>query len=311
MPRRLVPLIMLLLVLFGGGVQAQQDSTYVKRFNNRGRVNGGVRYGTRQATLRTSAGEQLRLSNSGVDFRIGGRYKWASYTFSIPLVDLTDTEGREQGKSFGLGLRLYQPQFYFRTRFRTTRGFAIEQSGENNFREDVRLFTSSIFAYYVLNHRRFSVRSSFNQRDRQLKNQGSLLLGALANYQRLKSDGLLAPRASGDIGEIQRFAQSEFGLNAGYTYTLVFGAKNKGFITPLLVGGPEVRLTTIEETGRNRERENIRIDFQYRAQLSIGRNDNRNFLALILEYIPGLDQTDALETRSRQLTAEIRLGRRF
>lgn len=290
-----------------------QDTSYVRRFDFGGRINGGLRYNSSSVRISTLGEDRIRLANSGLDFRIGGRYRWMSYTFSIPIADFTDGTGQENSRGFGLGLRLWRPKGYFRARFRNLIGLELtEQDDQMNFREDLRLFTAGVFAYYVLDHEHFSVRSSFNQRDRQLQSGGSMLLGGLINRQRLKTDmGLVAPRASGELGDITRFAQSEVGLNVGYVYTLTYGKKGKGYVTPLLVGGPEMRFTTIEEQGKARERENVRVDIQWRALLAVGRNGNRNFVALVAEYRPTFDRTDNLRTRSRTITIELRLGRRL
>lgn len=290
------------------GVNAQLwDTTFVEELDMQYRVNTGFRMINNNAKFSTPDGQGFQLENRNLAFRIGGRYKLASYTFSIPISDLGTGTDEEEGRGWGLGLRLYRRYGYFRTQFRYTNGFRLtEKDGSSTFRDDIQLFTAYVFGYHLLSAKQFSLRSSFNQRDRQIKSRGSFLLGGLANRRRLLADNLSIPLNNGKQAEVERFAQTNIGLGGGYAYTQII---NKHFfITPLLYAGPEIRFTNIEREGEGRMAETVRVGLQLRSRLSIGWNTNKYFIALIGDYVPNQDNTVNLDTRDSRTQVELRMG---
>lgn len=302
-------ILLILLCCFGtANLEAQLwDTTFVKEFDYQYRVNTGFRIINDLAEFSTSDGKGFSLENKNLAYRIGGRYKFASYTFSIPISDLGTGTDQEAGKGWGLGLRLYRRYGYFRTQFRFTDGFRLtEEEGKSTFRDDIRLFTVYVYAYHLLNAKRFSLRSSFNQRDQQLKSSGSFLLGGLVNRRRLLADNLTIPLSNNERAEVERFAQTNVGIGGGYSYTLI--VKKTFFVTPLVYAGPELRFTNLQREGEGRMAETVRVGLQLRSRLSIGYNGTRYFAALIGDYIPNVDNTVTLDTRDLNTQLELRLG---
>ncbi|NJC25015.1 DUF4421 family protein [Neolewinella antarctica] len=285
----------------------QWDTTYVQEQTARYRINGGFRVIDDLAEFTTPDGERFEIENRNLAFRIGGRYGIASYTFSIPISDLGTGTDEEQSGGWGLGLRLYRRYGYFRTQFRFTDGFRLtKNNGDGEFRSDIKLFTAYVYAYHLLNARRFSLRSSFNQRDRQLVSSGSFLLGGLITRRRFLADSLAISQEEGASLQLARFAQTNLGVGGGYSYTAII---NKDFfITPLIYAGPELRFTNVQESGRGRMAENVRVGLQLRARLSVGYNVGRYFVALIGDFIPNTDKTATLTTRSSRSQLELRIG---
>lgn len=300
-----------LLFLFAAPLCAQQDTTFIELFANRARINTGLRYKDRSLSFTTPSGESFKLKNEGLAYRIGGRYKQASYTFSIPISDLGTSDGARESKSFSLGLTLFMRSQLLSARFRNTRGFSsVNSDGGTVFREDVDLFTANLYGFRVLNNKRFSLRSSFKQRDRQLKSQGSFLLGGLIDRQLLTSDGIHIPFEDGQDKWVSRVAQTKFGVGLGYAHTFNFG--NHFFITPFAIAGPEFRFLTFDVVNNaRRERENLRVSPRLRTYLAFGWNGERTAVAITSSYLPTLDVSENLETRNNQATVELRITRRF
>lgn len=83
-------------------------------------------------------------------------------------------------------------------------------------------------AYWILNHRKFSTRSIFNNNELQKKSAGSFMVQLQASYQAIKSDsGLLDSQFVSDYGipldENPTDIRSVYmGVSPGYSYTWVF-----------------------------------------------------------------------------------------
>lgn len=308
---RLHPLVILLICFVNTSLCAQRDTSFIELFENRARINTGFRYKDRSLTFSTPSGEDFKLENKGLSFRLGGRYKWASYTFSLPISDLGTGTDEEQSKNFSLGLTLFLRQQLVSGRFRTTQGFrSLSAEGESVFRDDVNLFTATVYGFHVLNNKKFSLRASFKQRDRQLQSQGSFLLGGLVDRQMLTSDGVFIPVEDGQNKWISRMAQTKFGVGLGYAHTFHLG--NHFFLTPFAIAGPEFRFQTFDEvSSARREREQLRVSPRIRGYLALGWNGKRTAVAITSTYLPTLDMSENLETRFNQLNVELRITRRF
>ena len=307
--------ILLGLLLAGAApLAAQPDSTFIELFQNRARVNTGLKVRQRIATFSTAAGEEFELRNENLAFRIGGRYKWASYTFSIPLSDLRTADDQEQSSGFGLGVTLFMRQQLVSARFRSTIGFtSTTPDGVSVFRSDVSLFSANVFGFYVLNNKRYSLRASFKQRDRQLQRQGSFLIGGLIDRVRLKTDeGIFIPLRE-DSGIITRFAQTKFGFGLGYAHTFMLG--RNVFFTPFAIIGPEFRFITHDEPnevgGTERVRDRLTVSPRLRALAAFGWNGRRTAVALTGRYVPTVDRNQNISSRIYENDLELRITRRF
>ena len=273
-------------------------------------MNTGFRYRDRSLELKTSAGEEFTLENRTLTFRIGGRYKFASYTFSIPIADLTATADEERIKNFGLGLTLFMRQNLVSGNFRNTKGFrSVTPEGQRTFRDDVDLFSATIYGFHVFNNERFSLRSSFKQRDRQLKASGSFIGGLLLDRRRLRTDGLVIPLDSGEEELLTRLAQTKIGIGVGYAHTFMLG--ERFFVTPFAVAGPEFRFVNFDAVDGEKRQSDLRVSPRLRGYLALGWNGDRTAVSLSTLYLPGLDITENLDTRFNDFTVELRITRRF
>jgi hypothetical protein len=293
-----------------GELSAQPDSTFIELFPNLARINTGLRYRDRSLELKTSAGEEFTLENRDLAFRLGGRYKFASYTLSVPIADLTATADEDRIRNFGLGLTLFMRQNLVSGSFRSTRGFrSITPEGERTFRDDVDLFSLTLYGFHVFNNRRFSLRSSFKQRDRQLKTSGSFIGGMLFDRRRLRTDGLVIPLDNGEEELLTRLAQTKVGLGIGYAHTFMLG--KRVFITPFAVVGPEFRFVYFDAVNGGKRQSDLHVSPRLRGYLAFGWNGDKTAISLSTLYLPGLDITDNLDTRFNNFTVELRVTKRF
>lgn len=303
---------MLSLLLFATLSEAfgQIDSTFVEVFSDQSRVNGGLRYRDNSIAFSVGDEENLRLENQGLALRLGGRYKWLGYTFSIPISDLGTGSDLGKAKSLGVNLQIYRDKFYLNANVRRTTGFERSPLAEGStFRKDIEFFNGLLYGFRILNSERFSLRSSFKMRNRQLKSTGSPLLGALINRQVLRADSLEVPFSSEGLVTIDRYSQTKLGVGIGYVYTFVLG-KNY-FLTPLLIAGPEVRIIDYDPVNEGREIERFRVSPRLRGRLALGVNGRHNYASLNFSYLPSIDVTENLNTRLEETTIELILGHRF
>ena len=305
----------LVVVLFSiaaqlSGQAAQLDSAFVETFTTQTRVNGGLRYRDNGATFSVNDREELQLNNESLDLRIGGRYKWLGYTFSIPLSDLGTGSDLGQAKSLGANLQFFRPKFYVNVNARRTTGFERDRRGEPpTFQEDIRFFNALLFGFRILNSRKFSIRSSFRQRERQLRSAGSWLLGGALQRQLLKADSLEVPLRELGTSVIERYGQTKVGVGLGYAHTFVF--QKIFFATPLLIAGPELRFIHYEPVGGSRSVERTRLSARIRGRLAFGANGRRNYAAVTASYLPSADNSDTFDTRVDELQIELTLGHRI
>jgi hypothetical protein len=303
-------LVCSVLILLSAPLPAQIDSSFVETFASLSRVNGGLRYRDNSVTFSVGDGESLRLDNKGLALRLGGRYKWVGYTFSIPISDLGTGSDLGDAKSLGANIQFYRDKFYLNAVARRTRGFVQDLSVQPSvFRKDIQFINVLLYGFRILNSKRFSLRSSFKLRNRQLQSSGSLLLGGVINRQILTADSLSLPfRELGEI-KIDRYSQTKLGIGLGYAYTHVFDSGF--FITPMVIAGPEVRFIDYDPINNSRELERRRVSLRLRGRVAIGINGEVNYAAINASYLPSIDNPENIDTRLQQTIIELVLGHRF
>ncbi len=295
---------------FATPLAAQLDSAFVETFASLARANGGLRFRDNSASFSVDDRQELELTNQDLAFRIGGRYKWLGYTFSIPISDLGTGTELGDARSLGANIQFYRNKFYLNFNGRFTEGFEQERPRrETVFREDMTFVNALAFGFRILNSKRFSLRSSFKLRNRQLRSSGSLLLGGVLARQILTADSMEVPFATQGTVDITRFVQTKVGAGLGYAYTFV-GGKNF-FATPMLILGPEGRFIAYDPTDSERVIERFRVSLRLRGRLAIGFNGVQNYVALTAAYLPSIDATENLNTRVDETQIELVVGHRF
>lgn len=106
-------------------------------------------------------------------------------------------------------------------------------------RPDLQTRNFGLSGFYVFNHRRFSLRSSFNFADRQLHSAGSLIVyGTINSFKTLEDSVLLSPSVQADIGPGSAFSKLKYvtlSVAPGYSHNFIW---RKFFLNTTLVTGP-------------------------------------------------------------------------
>ena len=302
--------LLLLLAVPWSKLHGQFDSSYVETFDTRTRINGGLRYRDNSASFSVDGAQSLSLKNRGLAVRLGGRYKWLGYTFSIPVSDLGTDSNLGNARSLGGNLQIYRDKFYLNLNGRRTVGFVRESPGDPDyFRKDIKFLDVLMYGFRILNSKHFSLGSAFKQRSRQLKRAGSLLLAGMANRQVLTANQLNLPISGGKEIVIDRYSQIKIGVGLGYAYTFLF--KKNYFVTPLAVVGPEIRIVDYDPAAAERVLDAPKLSVRLRSRLAFGYNGRRNYLAVTASYLPSYDATESLDTRVDETRIELILGHRF
>ena len=95
-------------------------------------------------------------------------------------------------------------------------------------RPDMHIFSTSAILYYIVNHKKHSIRAAYLQNERQLKSSGSLIVMPSFVYLNLESDSCLIPDFYSSTYPVQNdeYIRSgkffTYGISFGYSYTYVF-----------------------------------------------------------------------------------------
>jgi hypothetical protein len=134
-----------------------------------------------------------------------------------------DWQGNIYGRKYVIDLSFMNYKSYYLTN--TKHIINDWQKGDDNYiRPDIRMFNMGGSAIYILNNKRFSYRAAFLQTDIQKKSAGSVLGGALFNFNFLRADSSLFPSQSvfQDYPSVPLFNNFAFGLRVGYAYNYIF-----------------------------------------------------------------------------------------
>lgn len=106
-------------------------------------------------------------------------------------------------------------------------------------RPDLQTRNFGASGFYVFNHRRFSLRSSFNFADRQIRSQGSFILyGTINSFKTMEDSVLLSSQVQADIGRGSDFSKLKYttlSIAPGYSHNFIW---RKFFLNTTLLTGP-------------------------------------------------------------------------
>lgn len=164
---------------------------------------------------------------------IGGFYKWfgLGLAFGSPL-HKQDEDKQGKTESFDLRLNLYSTSFAIEGYLHRLKGFYASNyeypDGNNYLNPSLMVTAIGGYGYYVLNKRKFSLRSVFIQNEWQKKSAGSFMARFGFNFSRMESDsGFITPDWIRDYGSdtMRNFNEGDIfavSLAPGYGYNLVF-----------------------------------------------------------------------------------------
>jgi hypothetical protein len=172
---------------------------------------------------------------SNIPFKvgIGGFYKWFGLALAIGSpFHYEDEDQKGKSESFDLRLNLYSNVFAVEGYLHSLKGFYtynyVDSYGDNYTNPNLRVSSIGANGYYILNSKRFSLRSVFIQNEWQKKSAGSLIGRIGFNVSKMDADSGYIPAGwIGDYGtdSLVNYTAAtlvSFSLAPGYGYNLVF-----------------------------------------------------------------------------------------
>lgn len=271
----------ILLLLHSGSLKAQwfkkdtsnltlHDTSFYTTFENKFTVRALIarKYASVELKEKNEYGLQTKYEpNSPLTLGVGATYKWATVN-AVYGFKFLNPNSDEKGETeyFDLQMHLLGRISNIDINIQLYEGFHTDDLpdiAEYVIRPDMKMTVVGMKYEFMPNWRRFSMRSSLNQSERQLKSAGTPLLGFGIEYIKNKGDTAIPLKLHHDSSTyFSELHTWEFGPALGYAYTLVFarnffltgsGAFQLGFNTSKLKG-PENSVS----------RFSLRPDWQYR-----------------------------------------------
>ncbi|HMG89693.1 MAG TPA: DUF4421 family protein [Chryseolinea sp.] len=164
---------------------------------------------------------------------------------------------------------------------------------------------------YIFNHKKFSLRSTNNFADRQIKSAGSFILFTTLAGFRTSGDSAIVGDAYRDYygvdAKVQQIRSTSLSILPGYTYNLV----HKGFfLTGTLGIGPSHNwLSYRAEDGTSKDDMAFRAFFV--ARVALGYSNDRFFTGLTFGTQGGNIKFDSIQLTSSSGTFKLLVGYRF
>jgi hypothetical protein len=144
-------------------------------------------------------------------------------------------------------------------------------------RSDIELINTGINGVYAFNKSKYSLKSSYNYAERQLKSAGSFIVSGSLNSLSLQADSsvlsqIYSPLLSA-VSTFRSFNYTGFSIAPGYTYSLVY---KSFFLNGIFSYGPAHYW--IKYTGKDQSiRHDISINTVADIRVAIGYNSDRIF----------------------------------
>jgi hypothetical protein len=178
-------------------------------------------------------------------------------------------------------------------------------------RADITSKNTGVTWSYIFNHKKFSLRSSYNFAERQIKSAGSFILfTTLAGFKTSGDSAIVGDDYRDYYGldaKIKQIKSTTFGIMPGYTYNLI----HKGFfLTGTLAIGPSHNwLSYHSEDGVSKD------DIEFRAffvgRVALGYSNDRFFTGLSFGSQGGNIKFDSIQLTSSSGTFKLLVGYRF
>lgn len=285
-------------------VFTQTDTSYIEKLSDKNIL--GVHSTLRQFRLAFNAANQSPFLFENYNLSVGLRvkYKKVGLSFSVPVANL-GTEDAGESKAYGLGFGIFPKAFFVQGDLRYIQGLAAQQ--ENTFRDDINVMYANVYAAYLLQSDRLSLRSAFNMIDLQRRSAGSWVLSSILEYQRFTTDSLTLFTREGQF-QVKRYNSYKLGLGGGYAQTIV---KGKWSATAMLSGGVEFRRLNYQSAVAADIVDRLRLSPRLRLFSSVLYNENRFFYGLNGNYLPRLEVAEELNTRITDWMIRMSVGWRF
>jgi len=271
-------------------------------------------------------GESIKYQpNTPVNLGFGASYRGIGLTLGFRTGIVKEYEKYGRTKSFDLSTEIFLPKITFNIYGKYYRGYYVTDPAAilNKYtadpyyiRPDLRTGVIGIDGEYIFNAKRFSMASTFSQKQFQKRSAGSPMLGAGIYTILINADSSIVP---GDINNAAFFRGDKFNrsniyslvVNVGYAYNLVIH-KNY-FVSGALNLGEGLSYTTLSNTISDNRNDKLGTQLDIAFKLGVGYNSNRYFVGFQYLWLFTKNMTPISSTREDFDLSSYRLtiARRF
>jgi hypothetical protein len=178
-------------------------------------------------------------------------------------------------------------------------------------RPDIVTRNFGVSGFYVLNHREFSLRSSYNYAERQLRKRGSVILyGTLNSFKADADSAILSPSTRIGFGEGADFEDIRYttlSVAPGYSYNLVV---KKFFVNGTLTFGPAHHWVYYQKEDAT-DRYDVSFNATYSLRLALGYSNDRVFGGIGLVAQGRVVKFEDIRFENASNTLRVLVGYRF
>ena len=305
--------LLLILCYFIGGLslcQGQEDSLYIRNYNNELQALSTIRYNQSRISIIGHPEGNLGFEQSGVS--VGSRAQFDNWGLGVMVPTQLFTADRK-GTSLGFHLQLFPKSLVINAGVNRLKGFQDTEVGkryssQQPVYQNIQMWHFYLNPVYAFSGDKFSLRSITQFTQRQLKSSGTVLASLRLEYLRLNNKTLLVETAfNSNIITGYDFRQN--GIEAGYAYTFVFW--KAAFITAMATGGVAHTKTSYnldEEKFAYKQWQVVPVsDFK----VSMGYNSDRYVGALQFNYRQRAIQSEDIQMEVNDWSVQFTFGVRL
>ncbi|MBS1508591.1 MAG: DUF4421 family protein [Bacteroidetes bacterium] len=276
-------------------LDALSRANYVERFTNYFFVWPVLKQRNTSFYIQSADGSQRLTFKPNVSFHAGaGFYIFgvgAQIVLALPTTrssdqlyghsDAFDLQANILGKNWGLDFFTQNYIGYYSE----DKNKPLSVSAIHPQRKDVVTWNNGVNGIYFFNKRKYSMRSTYNYYERQLRSAGSFLLSANANTFSLRGDSAIYSssfdNAFGTGANFQRLDYSTFSAAPGYAHTFVI--RKIYFIGGAFAYGPAINWVHYN-LGNNPWKEDWQLNTFADLRISAGYNSERFFAGVTYSH---------------------------
>jgi len=207
------------------------------------------------------------------------------FTFAIPTNKKNDIYGTTHAKDIQInalarkfGFDLYDQKYsgYYQADSRIN----IPQGKPYPQRSDIVTRNFGLSGFYIVNNKKFSIRSAYNYAERQLRSRGSLLIVGALNSFKLTADSSVLPyeyrKTFTEGASFDKLKYTTFSVAPGYSYNLIY---KQFFFNGTVVFGPAHNWIYYKQPD-GKSKNDITINTYTSLRLSVGYNSDHFFTGI-------------------------------
>ncbi len=230
---------LLFIFFFFGGltqIQGQEDTSYIRNYPNELQALSTIRYSQSRISISGHQNGNLGFEQGGVS--MGARVRFGNWQVAVMAPTRLFSADRK-GRSLGFQLQLFPKNFLLNAGVIRKTGFQDVEVGQEVItqqpvNQNMKMWHFYANPIYVFSGDKFSLRSTMQFTQRQLKSSGTVLASFRSEYLRLSSQNLLSEKSS-NTNVISGYNFLQNGIEVGYAYNFVFW--DGAFISAMVTGG--------------------------------------------------------------------------